>query len=873
MLKTFARALVGFSRRRPWTVLGAALFAAVLALAGAAETLTFNTDTRALFDRDLPFRIAERNFEIQFPSEFDLTVAVIDGPTAPGAQSAANRLAEALAPHTETFTFVRNPTGGSFFEKNGLLYLSTEELDALAADLAVAQPLLGAIATDRNARGLLRLLELAFTAAAEGEDATSAFAPAAAQSADVIDKVLSGVPASMDWESLFTALTPPGQSARAIVVSKPVLDISALQQGESADALIRATARDLGITPDNGYRLRLTGQIPLNDEEFATVAEGTSIAGLVAITLVALLLFLALGSGRAVAAAVLTLIIGLLLTLGWAALSVGELNLISVAFAIMFVGLAVDFSIQFCTRYRAELYNKSSSTRAHGEARDTALENTGAVMAKPLLLAAVATALGFFSFLPTDYRGVSQLGVIAGGGMLIAVVLSFTALPALLALGRPRAEASHVGYLWAAPINRALIARRRMVLILAGLAGLVALAALPRLVFDFDPLKLKDPETESMSTALDLMDDPLVNPNTLNVLIENEDGVRPLAEKLNALPEVGHTVTVFDLIPEDQDTKLTILDDLYLILGPALDPGTDAQPSSDDIRAAAAKALESANAYLASDDATGELQQSAARLKPLLERLVKEADDDTLTSLSRALLTGFEDALTPLKTGLEAAPITIGDLPQDLRDTFIAQDGRYRIQIAPADLTPDIATLTRFVQSVRTVAPNASGDPVVIFETGNLVTRAFASAAIFAVIAVSILLIFVMRRIGDVLRVLAPLTLAAILTLGTCAAIGFSLNFANIIALPLLLGVGVAYPIYFVTTWREGEATLLAAPSGRAMLFSALTTTAAFGSLALSAHVGTASMGILLTMAMAYTLIATLIVLPALLGAPPENAS
>ncbi len=869
MLKTFARTLVGFSRRRPWTVLGTALFAALLALAGAAETLTFNTDTRALFDRDLPFRIAERNFEIQFPSEYDLTVAVIDGPSAPTAQSAANRLAGALAPHTDVFEFVRNPTGGSFFEKNGLLYLSTEELDALAADLAAAQPLLGAIATDRNARGLLHLLDLAYTAAAEGEDSTNAFAPAAGQSADVIDQALNGTTAHMDWEGLFTALAPPGQSARAVVVSKPVLNIAALQQGEAAAALMRATARDLGITPDNGYRLRLTGQIPLNDEEFATVAEGTSVAGLVAMTLVALLLFLALGSGRVVFAAVFTLLIGLLLTVGWAAVAVGELNLISVAFAIMFVGLAVDFSIQFCTRYRAELYHKPGSDETRGQA----LEDTGAAMAKPLLLAAVATALGFFSFLPTDYRGVSQLGIIAGGGMLIAVGLSFTALPALLALGRPRGEAAHVGYLWAAPINRALIARRGLVLGLAGLAGLVALAVLPRLVFDFDPLNLKDPETESMSTALELMDDPLVNPNTLNVLVESEAAILPLTEQLNALPEVGHTVTVFDLIPEDQETKLTILDDLYLILGPVLNPGANAAPTADDIRAAAAEALDSIRAYLASEYVAGELKQSAERLISLLDRLVSEADDNTLDALSRALLSGFDDALAPLKTGLEAAPITIDDLPQDLRDTFITQNGDYRIQIAPADLTPDIATLTRFVRSVQTVAPNASGDPVVIFETGNLVTRAFASAAIFAVIAVSILLIFVMRRFSDVLRVLAPLTLAAILTLGTCAALGFPLNFANIIALPLLLGVGVAYPIYFVTAWREGETSLLAAPAGRAMLFSALTTTAAFGSLALSAHVGTASMGILLTMAMAYTLIATLIVLPALLGAPPEKRS
>jgi len=152
------------------------------------------------------------------------------------------------------------------------------------------------------------------------------------------------------------------------------------------------------------------------------------------------------------------------------------------------------------------------------------------------------------------------------------------------------------------------------------------------------------------------------------------------------------------------------------------------------------------------------------------------------------------------------------------------------------------------------------------------VTRAFVTAAVLALAAITILLFIVFRRAGDVARVLAPLLLAALLTLGTYAVMGLAINFANIIALPLLLGIGVTFPIYFVTAWRDGEGVLLASPAGRGMLYSALTTAAAFGSLAISKHTGTASLGILLTLALAYTLLATLIFLPALLGKPPERA-
>ena len=173
--------------------------------------------------------------------------------------------------------------------------------------------------------------------------------------------------------------------------------------------------------------------------------------------------------------------------------------------------------------------------------------------------------------------------------------------------------------------------------------------------------------------------------------------------------------------------------------------------------------------------------------------------------------------------------------------------------------------------SVRNVAPDAFGVPVIIYESGRIVTLAFAVAAGLSLVAITILLFIVMRRPRDVARVLAPLLLAGVLTLGTCALTGFKLNFANIIALPLLLGVGVTFPIYFVTAWREGEAHLLASPAGRGMLYSALTTAAAFGSLAISKHTGTAAMGILLTMALVYTLLATLVFLPALLGAPEKN--
>ncbi len=866
MLNTFFERLVRVCRSKPLAATALIVLLTAGALFGAVRTLGMNTDSLALFDTGLGFRAAEAEFDAQFPAETELIVAVIDGPSAPEAQAAADRLAAKLAPRSDLFHSARNPTGGEFFAKNGLLFLGTDEIEALSTELARAQPFLGAIATDRSARGMFRLFDLAFTAAAEGETAAAAIAPAATQAADVIEKIAAGQPASMNWAGLFTSLAPAGDGKRAMVLAQPKLDLSALEQGGAATAFMREAIEELGLTPANGYRVRLTGQVPLNDEELATVAEGTGISGIVSVVLVTILLFMALGSGRIVGAALLTLVAGLILTLGWAAMTVGELNLISVAFAVMFVGIAVDFSIQFCMRYRAERHARGA------DSLNPSLDAAGFAMAKPLTLAAATTSLGFFSFLPTDYRGVSQLGFIAGGGMIIAMLLSFTLLPALLRLFRTGGEQAEIGYRWAAPLNQMLVAKRIPVLAAAVLLAVVSIAALPRLIFDFDPLKLKDPNTESMSTALELMDDPLINPNALNVLTKSAEDAKALAEKLSALPEVSHAITIFDVIPADQDVKLTMIEDLGFLMGPVFQPG-DAKPAPgvDEIMAAAKAARGRATAYLASPAAAEPLRAAAQRLADAIGRLQAKAEPALLDQLSTTLLNGFDAAIAPLNDVLGASAVTFENIPADLRDTFISKDGRYRVQVFPKATGSDADELTPFLKAVQTVAPTAIGAPLIIYESGRIVTGAFRTAALLALAAITLVLFVVLRRPGDVARVLAPLLLAGILTLGTAALTGLAINFANIIALPLLLGVGVTFPIYFVTAWREGEDTLLASPAGRGMLYSALTTAAAFGSLAISTHTGTASMGILLTMALAYTLLATLIVLPALLGPSPRR--
>src|SRR5882724_9678548 len=805
MLTALTRFVVRSSGRSAVATVVATLAVCVAAAVYAGFTLRFNTEPDALFARDLPFRVAEDEFYRLFRGEADVIVVVVDGPSTASAERAADRLAMALSSASGLFISVRQPTGGDFFKRNGLLYAPLGDLQALSETLVDAQPLLGTLSTDPSARGLFQLITRVFGAAAAGDVAASDFAPSVDQVASASTRSLDGAAASIDWAALFAAVGRGDMSHRAFVLAQPKLDRTALQQAGNATDYVRKTASELGLTAANGFRVRLTGSVPLSDDEFATVAEGTGIAGLLSVAMVTVLLVLALESIKLVAAVLLTLVFGFLATAGWATLAVGELNLISIAFAVMFVGIAVDFGIQFCLRFQEERYRHEDL----GKSLDMAAQT----MALPLAQAAAATALGFFSFLPTADRGVADLGIIAGGGIVIAFVLTLTFLPAVLVLIRPKTRRASVGYQWARPVNKQLLKHRRWVLGIAAAATLLAGLGLPRLVFDFDPLKLKDPKTESMATLLDLMQDPWATPNTLNVLTPSTAAAGAMAARLAALPQVRETMTILDFVPTDQTAKLAILDDLDLILGPTLRPtAIKPTPTDTEVANAAANARVAAKHYLDSKFALEPLRAAALRFTASI----------------------------------------------------------YRVQVYPAGDAREIDILSRFVAAVRAVTPEAIGPPVVIYETGRIVTGAFATAAVLALFAIAVLLWATQRRIGDVAKTLMPLVLAATWTLGICALTGFPINFANIIGLPLLLGIGVTFPIYFVSVWRTGEPALLTSPMARGMLYSALTTAAAFGSLALSKHPGTADLGILLTMALGFTLLATLIFLPALLGPSPR---
>ena len=853
--------LVDFSRRHALSVVLGGVLLGLFAGWVASVRLGVSTDTDLLFKDTLPWRQHAVEMNRAFPQFNNLLVAVVDARIPEEADATATELAARLSADKTHFLTVRRPDSSPFLDKEGLLFLQPKQLSALMDQTIDAQPFLGQLVADPSVRGLFAALSLLGMGVTQGAADLSPYLAPIAGFHRAMDDALAGKPKPLSWETLLggglSALAGPYR----FVLVQPHLDYGALEPGGAATQTMRDVIGGLPFVTSGDAHVRITGQVALADEEFATVAQG-AVEGLIgSLVLITLWLFLAVHSWRLILPILMTLGLGLMLTVLFAALAVGTLNLVSVGFGVLFVGLAVDFAIQFSVRYREFRFETGDAAAAMTE--------TARRVGVQILIAALATAAGFLAFVPTAFAGVAELGLIAGAGMIIAFLCTLSFLPAAITLFRPHGEAAEVGFAVAARIDPVIVRRRRPILIASALLAVAAVAVSPFLVFDSDPLNTKNPNTEAMRTLRGLIDNPLTNPYTIDVLTPNAKAAQVLGDKLESLPTVSGVISIDSFVPPDQKQKLAVIADANTILAATLAPHGSAAPvTAEQIRMAANAALAQIDPALAKLPKGHTLASIADDLRRL-----QVAPDAVLMATDAALTRFLPGQLAHLRLALSAEPVTLASIPPDLARDWVLPDGRARVQVNPKPGAQTPNGLSAFVQQVTAAAPDAGGSAVTIAATADTIVGAFRQAAIYAVIAIALILFGLLRRVLDVALVMAPLLLSALLTLLIVVLLPLPLNFANIIALPLLLGVGVSFNIYFVMNWRDGQFLPLGSATARAILFSALTTGTAFGSLALSAHPGTASMGKLLLISLGCTLLASLVFIPALLASlrPPAH--
>jgi len=852
--------LVDLCARYRWTIVAVG----VLLMLGAAvfdvAKFSINSDVEGLISENIPWHRRQLELSEAFPQKGIL--AVVKAPTSENAEQATNALAQSLAKNPNLFPLVGQPDSGEFFERNGLLFKPTAEVKSSAEGLIRAEPLIADLAGDPSLRGVMTAFSQAVDGVRTHRIGLDQLAWPLSLADQTLSDVLSGKPATFSWQQLLQGGPVPANQLRHFIEVEPQLDFSQLQPGLRAEQGIRRAAADLDLPNKFGATVGLTGQVPMNDDQFSVIRSSAVRDTLTAVFGVLIVLWLALRSWKIIVAVFFSLMVGLAATAAIGLAIVNSFNLVSIAFFVLFVGLGVDFGIQYSVRYRTERYE-------HPDLR-AALRWAARKAGDPLALAAVATAVGFFAFLPTSYRGLSELGLIAGCGMLVAFLCSITLVPATLALLNPPGEPEPVGFRSLAPLDDFLQGHR-----MAVIAGtiLVVLAGTPllwHLQFDFNPVDLQSPNSPSVVTYRELQNDPQTSSTDAEVLAPSLERADAIAKHLAALPEVSRTLTLNSFIPADQDQKIATLKGAAQRLGAVLNPA-DVDPAPSDQEVVAALQTTAEDLSKAAGNQTGAAAESARHVSGLLKQLAS-ADAGMRAKAAAAIVPPLTFDLDLLRKSLAPEKVTIKTLPPNLVRDWVAPDGKARAEALPKGDANDTNVLRRFAVAVLAAEPTAAGAAISYYEAAKTVTSAFIEAGALAICAIAILLLIALRRVTDVLLTLIPLLLAGVLTLEISVLDGLTLNFANIIALPLLLGVGVAFKIYYIMAWRAGKTHLLQSTLTRAVIFSAMTTAIAFGSMWASSYPGMSSMGKLMALALLCTMGAAVFFQPVLMG-PPRQLS
>jgi uncharacterized protein len=849
---------IGLCTHFAWQVIIAAIVLALISGWYAATHFSMTTDINALISSNSPAHQRELELEKAFP-QFDTIVAVVNAPTVEQVEAATNALEERLTPQKDFFRSIVEPRGGAFFAQNGLLFVPAEQLGPQLKMFSEAQRLVQVLAGDPSLRGVIRALQFGLLGVQGGQLKLDAMTWPMTLAGDTLERVNAGEPTSFSWRALVQGKQPGPADLLRILQITAVMNYSELQPGLGASDAIRTADADLHLDSVYQAHVRLTGPVPMNDDEFATVKDNAALNAAITVAVVLFILWLALRWFRIILAVTISLIVGLSITAALGLLLVGTLNLISVYFAVLFVGLGVDFGIQYSVRYRAERHEVDGLREA--------LLHAGRRAGAPLTLAALATAAGFLSFLPTAYRGLSELGLIAGPGMLIAFFASITLLPALLSRLNPPSEPHALGYRFLAPVDDFLERHRVPILVVTVLIIAGASPLLAWLRFDFNPMNLRNPKVESVATYLQLKKD-LGNAGDADIqsLAPTLAEADQVAAKLQKIPQVKRVVTLSTFIPDQQDAKLPLIEEAAKTLNAALYPQAVSKPPTDAETVAMINSTVGALNRLAAPE-KGPGAAAAKRLAAELTTLAK-GGPAALQRAHAAFVPPLNIALDDLRNMLKAQRITRENLPASLVNQWVTPDGQARLQISPAINVDTNSGMRAFAHAVLAVDPNATEGPISILEARKTILTAFMEAGAWALLSIAILLWITLRRPGDVLLTLIPLLVAGLVTLEICVAIGLPLNFANIIALPLLLGVGVAFKIYYIMAWREGQTKLLQSVLTRAVTFSACTTATAFGSLYFSSDPGTSSMGKLLAISLLTTMAAATLFQPMLMGKP-----
>lgn len=885
----------------PRLVLGIAFLAALASIALTATKLEMITDQLELIRVDHPFIALSDKldpFTTETRRSFDV---VIEAPTPLRAVSFVQELSSRIAKDPAYFKNIFYRVDPERFKSWQLLYLDESELLDVKEKIDAHSSLIQGLANNPELLNFLELINQEMASRTVQEVFTGFLDEIPAEGTSkpfdlrfVMD-TLEGMSSYLNgqttfkspWTSLLRgsswdpnlegyfwtankryllAFVTPVRSQDEIVVTKDSLD------------RLRKHLSELRVSfPD--VKTGVTGQEALNNDEMNAVLEDMSVATWLSLLGVFILLVAFRRSFRRPLLQILSLSVGLCWSFGCATLVVGHLNIISVVFAPLLCGLGVDPAVHWFSRLEEE-------ERRGGSTMASVIKIVNERSGPGIILAGLGTAVSFLPFVLTGFRGLMELGLIAGMGFLLCLLADFSVLPALTVLlgGKPRTDNSPEAAPRARDLIRLTPRHAGTALTLAAVLSFFCVLSASYVYFDLNPLRLQTANAESVVWGKSLVANSQRSTIFASALASSPEELRTKTKEFENLSTVLEVESVFSLLPEDQEKKIPLLHSLQPKI-PPINPAASESRTSDLKKLISV--LERIRFKLQDDQA-----ERWGAGKPLVEQMVHvralaqditqnlQSSPDAMERLSGYRTRFLEDVngkWDTLRKGTSASPMRIEDLPDTLRDWFY-QQGTYLMRIFPKESVWEEHALTKFIKELQRVDPEVVGEPVSLHVFASAFKDACVKASTYAVIAIVILLLVTFRDLRLTLIALVPLGLGSLWTVGIMGMADVQFNLANSIFMPLVVGAGVEYAVIILSRWREGRMVPGHLPfsTGKGVILAALTTTVGFGALMISHHKGIFSLGFLSWAGSLCVLLSAIIILPAILAgmAPlqPEKA-
>ena len=874
------RGLFGFIARHPAIIITVSLFLSVMSLMYTWQRMEFLTGRDQLMPANTSFNRDYRAYRAEFGDQEEIAV-VIESTDSAQAGRFGERLAELLQADKKHFREVFFPFGLPFFQKNGLLLMPLEDLAAFTANLTKAAPTLKALAASPSVQTLFTHLDgemeryLTTPSAPAGRERLEQLVFMLGALGDGIGSFAKGGGAGLSLESVMFRRTDGGESSFAaagrqqVLTVLPVKDETSFMQAAAAIAALRKEIAALKKLPEfAGVTVGLTGTPVLEHEEMVTSERDITLATVITVVLTVILLLVAFRGLLNTVAAMLALAVAICLSFGFATFAVGHLNILSSVFAVMLIGIGIEYGIQVVLRYQEEL----GRGREKLEALRLALARNGWA----ITMAAATVAAAFITFAFTDFKGIAELGIIAAGGIAICVLVTFTTLPSLLILfpariPTPRAI-SAVEPRW----QCLLFGFPRKVLAAALVISLACLYPLVHGEFDYNLMNLQARGVESVTYAYKLMRSRENAGYFAVVTAATKEDAVARVRQLERLPTIDHVVWAGSFVPDDQTEKLRLLAEARRQLA-----GVRPSPYEEDLRLMELPAVFEKFRNTVEKLKVSLAQGSKPEAKPVaaflttLDRffatLEKEKDRNAvgmLKDFQGGMFAELPSRIDLLRKSLAASPVSAADVPPELMQRFVGKSGKYLIQVAPKEEIFARAPLKRFLDDVRSVDPAATGEPVMVYESMTVLRDSYRHAFIFAFAAIAAILLITFRSLRYTLIGLVPLTVGILLMVAGMGLAGISFNSANVIVLPLVLGIAVDSGIYLINRYRREDETprqVVLSSTGVGVFFNTLTIMASFGALMVARHQGVFSIGAVMTLGMVACQVAFIVVLPAVL--------